>query len=216
MMTFETDPSSAAIIEDIGRISATSPSTAIAYIYFDANGGRRYDTAVILRTIITQLTHQIGSLPTNLVALHRKFDTNDLLPSLADFEKVLLQQFDELQHLYLVFDAMDECEDFEQVHRALQILGKISEASLGNLHLLATSRYLPEIEDCFDYLDATCINFEIDKVNRDIRQYVRTVFSEDRRLSRWPESVQVEAEMELMAGAQGMYVSTAGLSSRAY
>ena len=229
MIVVKIDPGSAAIIEDVSRIPAPSPSTAMVYIYFDANGGHKYDTAVILRTIITQLVHQVGSLPTSLVDLYEECDTkNDRLPPrrreyaasreskpiLAKFEQVLHHQLDDLQHLYLVFDAMDECEDFEQIQRALQIFKKISKASLGNIHLLATSRYLPEIEDCFDGRDASCINFEIDKVNHDIRQYVRAVFSGDPRLSRWPSPMQREVETELMAKAQGMYVSTISLNSR--
>ena len=225
-----TDPGSAAIIEDVSRISATSPSTATAYIYFDANGGYQYDTAMILRTIVAQLIHQIGSLPTSLVDLHDTYNTNrpsprvrgefvvfsvwGNKPSLIEYERVIQHQIDELQHLYLVFDAMDECEDFEQIHQALQIIKKISKANPGNVHLLATSRHLPEIEDCFDNLDAKCVNFETDMVNHDIRQYVRTVFSDDLRLRRWPNPVQQEVETELMAKTQGMYVSTASLNSR--
>ena len=184
---------------------------------------------MILRTIISQLIPQLGSLPTSLVDLYEESDTkNDFLPSrrreyaasrenkpiLAEFERVLQHQLDELQHLYLVFDAMDECEDFEQIHCALQIINKISKVSLGDVHVLATSRYLPEIEDCFNDLDASCIKFEIDKVNHDIRQYIRTAFSDDARLSRWPNAMQQEVETELMAKAQGMYVSTVGLDSR--
>lgn len=226
MIIFNTDSGSAAIIDDISRFPATSPSTAIAYIYFDANGGHTFDTAKILRTIIMQLIHQTGNLPASLVDLHKKCGQTYLLqkrvygtpqgdkPSLAEFEQVLHDQLDELKHLYLVFDAMDECENFNQIYGALQIIKKISEASPGSVHLLATSRYLPEIEDCFDDLDASCITFEIDRVNHDIRQYVRTVFSDDPRLSRWPNPVQQEAEAELMAKAQGMYVSAVNGNSR--
>ena len=231
MATIKTDPGSAAIIEDVSRIPATSPSTAIAYIYFDANGGYKYDTTLILRTIITQLIHQVGSLPTSLVDLYAECDTkNGLLPHrrgeyaaswenkpiLAKFELVLQHLLDGLQQLYLILDALDECEDFEQIHRALQSINKIATASPSDVHLLATSRHLPEMEDCFDELDASCMTFEIDRVNHDIRQYVRTVFSNDPRLSRWPNPMQQEVETELMAKAQGMYVSIVSLSSRTY
>lgn len=227
MMIFNTDSGSAAIIDDISRFPAASPSTAIAYIYFDANGGHTFDTAKILRTIIMQLIYQTGNLPASLVDLHKKCGQTHLLqkrvygtrqgdkPSLAEFEQVLHDQLDELEHLYLVFDAMDECEHFNQIYAALQLIKKISEASPGIVHLLATSRYLPEIEDCFNDLDASCITFEIDEVNHDIRQYIRTVFSDDPRLSRWPNPVQQEAEAELMAKAQGMYVSAVNRNIRA-
>ena len=125
-------------------------------------------------------------------------------PSLEAFEKVFRHQVNELRHLYIVFDAMDECKDFEQVHAALQIIRKVSKTTLGKLHLLATSRYSPEIEDCFTEFGASCIHFEVEEVDTDIRHYIRTRFSEDPKLNRWPIVVHQEVETELMAQSQGM------------
>lgn len=150
--------------------------------------------------------HQTASVPVEL--LHQ-FENRDRSresfdPVLKEVEIAVVHKINELKDVYVVFDALDECTDFDQLHEALQVIKRLSLTSLCRINLLATSRYLPEIEDLFNELNATSIPVEVANVNHDIRLYIRAKFSEDPRLRAWPRALQEEVEKELMNQAQGM------------
>jgi len=190
----------------------------MAYIYFDSNSGLEVDANSMLRTLITQLVYQKRALPACLVELHEKhvigdseFDRQDsghvfrsFNPPVEALEQVLRRIADKMDHVYFVFDALDECKDIVQLHNALKVIEDIGSWSSGKIHMLATSRSLPDIRDCFEFLGATCVPFDINQVDPDIRRSIWAQLLNDPKMRKWPKVVKQEVETELIAQAQGM------------
>lgn len=191
---------------------------AIAYLYFDSNSGLNLDDDSMLRTLITQLVYQTRSLPASLVELYEQCDVRDydfyerssgpafrsLKPPVEAFENVLHRIADEMDHVYFVFDALDECKDIFQLRKVLKVIEKIDSWSSGKVHLLTTSRSLPDIQECFESIGATCIRFDTNQVGPDIRRSIQARLSDDPKMRKWLKAVQQDVETELMAQAQGM------------
>lgn len=190
----------------------------MAYIYFDSNNGLEVDANSMLRTLITQLLYQKRALPACVVELHERHvvsgsesyrqDSGRVLrrinPPVEALEQVLRRIVGDMDHVYFVFDALDECNDIAQLHKALKVIEDIGGWSSGKIHMLATSRSLPDIQDCFESLGATCVPFDINQVDPDIRRSILAHLSNDPKMRKWPKAVKQDVETELMAQAQGM------------
>src|SRR5215472_2154835 len=89
-------------------------------------------------------------------------------------------------HVYIVLDALDECKSEEQT-ALLDFVETIVAQKLGRLHLLITSRRLPNIEEALTPLVNGQISLEV-AINEDIRIYIRDTLKNDRFLKRFKET----------------------------
>ena len=111
----------------------------------------------------------------------------------------------EFKGVYIILDALDECEDRGKL---LEDIETITGWELENLHILVTSRREKDIEESLDPLvDGTkkiCIQSAL--VNDDIRTYVHKRLRTDQKLKRWQNRSEVQQEIEtvLMSKADGM------------
>ena len=111
----------------------------------------------------------------------------------------------EFKGVYIILDALDECEDRGKL---LEDIETITGWELENLHILVTSRGEKDIEDSLDSLvDGTkkiCIQSAL--VNDDIRIYVHKRLQTDQKLKRWQDRPEVQQEIEtiLVRKADGM------------
>ena len=110
-----------------------------------------------------------------------------------------------LGDIYVILDALDECVERDEL---LEYLKQILSWEDVNVHVLATSRREPEIEDALTPLTntQTRINIQSNLVNADIRTYVHDRLQVDRKLKRWQKNPKVQREIEdtLMKKAHGM------------
>jgi hypothetical protein len=112
----------------------------------------------------------------------------------------------EKPYLFIVLDALDECDDREEL---LQILTSVSEWKAHNTHICITSRKERDIEESLlqiidrDYI----IDAQSDLVDPDIRLYIVERLSRDNSMGKWRQGSQdKEIETVLMNKANGMYV----------
>jgi hypothetical protein len=107
----------------------------------------------------------------------------------------------EFSTVYIVIDALDECSELEKM---LQMLRDIRQWNMENLHILVTSRELPEIENSFSKLttDGLCLHGPC--VDHDISQYIVERLKNDLKLAKWPPDVREEIRITLSCGARGM------------
>jgi len=105
------------------------------------------------------------------------------------------------EHVYVVLDALDECQDREQL---LPLVEEIMNWKIGKLHLLATSRAEQDIADHIGPLVTAQINLRGTLVDADIQTHLRERLRNDSRLKRWPVKVHEQIEVVLMEGAHGM------------
>jgi hypothetical protein len=107
-----------------------------------------------------------------------------------------------------MIDALDECprHDGERVE-LLAALAEIRHWNLPGLHIMATSRKEPDIEEALTpLLTCSSVCIQTNQVDGDIRKHVKSQLDIHRQLKKWPPEIKKEIEDALVHGAAGMYV----------
>ena len=177
----------------------------MAYFYFDFNDEKKQQYGRMLRSLILQLVRCREAVPAAIESLYSSCARGSTQPAdgpLLDVLKDIIQGFDKI---FIVLDAMDECQKRYELLGALEI---ICSWELQNLHLLATSRKEKDITDTLNALvqDSNKIMVQGSSVNDDIRAYVRSRLQNDHCLRRWQKQskVQDEIEIRIMEKVDGM------------
>lgn len=197
--------SSSTVIEAVAAHSQTQPTTAFAYFYFNFNDTGKRDTNAVLRSLIKQLAAQYDSVPPSLLQVYR--DHGNGARSIEEISLVTTLQNLVLtfQSVYLIFDALDESSEIPNV---LELLHEISSWGLSRLHVMVTSRQLPEIEELFSSICDAKICLQESDTNVDIELYVKDKLANDKALAKWPLDVRYQIQKMLLIGEDGMYVTS--------
>lgn len=112
---------------------------------------------------------------------------------------------EELDHVFVVIDALDECPKNEGREQLLVVITDIHSRSLDNLHVMVTSRREPDIEEALlPLLKTPAISLQGSQVDLDIRLHISSQLSTDPKLKKWPDETKAEIESALTSGANGM------------
>ena len=124
--------------------------------------------------------------------------TTDSTDSMITTLQHMMNEFD---HVYIIVDALDECEDRDELLKFLKTM-KTWESKTH--HVLVTSRKEQDIDDSIGatVTDQICIQSGL--VDPDIRIYVEERLKHDDRLNKWPAEVRCEIEKVIMEGVAGM------------
>lgn len=164
-------------------------------------------TTNLLRSLLSQLVESSESISSSVRTLYDSYShtqppTDQLLSSIRS-----MVDSHRNRNVFMIIDALDEClSESGERSDLCDSLRTIKEWAASNLHVLVTSRSLIELTNS---LDALCtigsISIEGAVVESDIRKFIRTQLSNDRKLQKWPTEIQGEIEKALTCGAQGMY-----------
>jgi hypothetical protein len=176
----------------------TDTSFATAFYYFDFNNDGKRDAISLVRALVAQLLAKIPTTASYLEALSSQIGERPLdIEYLLDILKTFIQQLDQT---YLVIDALDECQECEEL---MKFIEELHDCKFDGLHILVASRQIPEIEeviaDCAT--SALCLQTA---VNQDISILIQGRLSSDRKFQKWPFGVRREIEEALTGGACGM------------
>ena len=185
------------IVEDVKKFCSNPSLSTTGWGYYYCYFGRNQDeTPHFLRWLINQLCRQIKGLPPDVQHLFREGGH----PSTSRLLQVLESVSQLFSRIYVVIDALDESKDRE---RLLEVLIKILEAgNLCTVQLLVTSRKELDIERAILPL-STSLSLSNPYVDEDIRTYIKSYLSQNRRFSMWPDDLKTEIEKALVKGAKG-------------
>ena len=175
----------------------------LLYFYFDYKRQTEQTAFNILVTLLRQLLSTHSTFPNAASDLHKRIEKGQGLPSFKDlmmaFRNICASSSEEL---FLVFDALDECD--EQTHRE-PILDLLDFMSGSNVRVLITSRpYPPDINNAFENYP----QIVIEAADIDIRAFLLEKITKSRRkISRFiDEALREEIIQLITAKSQGMYV----------
>ncbi|KAM3087481.1 hypothetical protein ACMFMG_001567 [Clarireedia jacksonii] len=190
---------SSSIIQHLTFNIERQPKTAIAYFYFDFNG---YITSM-LKSLIAQLSVQSGGLSTPLKDLYNNYGKK---ASSSPTDEALLQAFHDIllsfHNVYIIFDALDEASRNDEL---LSFITKVQGWQYQRLHLLVTSRQLPEIEDTLSDIVTGKICLQNSEIRHDIEYYVMDILANDKTMSKWPRKLRMEIQNKLVYEGDGMF-----------
>ena len=189
------------IVEHILSESQSESKIATAYFYFDFNDSSKQHVSSLLRSLLAQLSARNPSLQLLLHKAYASSQSGQLQPTTEAMIDILSQMLATFEHVYLFFDALDECVELEELCTAIL---KISTWKLDAVHVLATSRKERELQDTLHSLATYQVSIQSALVEADIRLHVSERLLNDQKLKKWQEEDKREIEKKLVAGANGM------------
>jgi hypothetical protein len=181
--------------------SQQTPGSVISYFYFDFNDSENSNSESLIRSLIAQLSGQMTNTSPVLEKMFAQYQDGAFQPRMADLLAILSRMLQDFQNVYFVIDALDECIDLEE---ALEILAAIQSWSINHLHIVVTSRLLPEIGETLSVLSTEVISVGELLIDRDIRLYISHRLTTDRSLAKWPLEIRRLIQNTLSQGAGGM------------
>ncbi|THZ11063.1 hypothetical protein D6C91_09549 [Aureobasidium pullulans] len=190
----------------IHRLNSASPSRALAFFYFDVNGGGQQTVVQMLRTLLSQLCSRP---PINLDRLQTLYNTcgkGTSSPSIDQLSDTLKDIISLSGQVTVVIDALDECDEPSEV---ISWLEDLLEANYSTLQLLVTSR---STGDTGRVIDGWTRRHElhpiqVDEVNKDISDYLHTRLFVGDEFSKWSSGYGLREmiKKEVSQQANGMF-----------
>jgi hypothetical protein len=195
---------SSTIIENLLQHCRDAPGMATVYFYFDFKDTEKQNPDLMVRSLLYQLLQQCKTIPLSLDTLFASYGIGRQ-PSLQALLKTLQRTMEGFNQIYIVLDALDECNQRIELMSVLKIVAGWQNQ---DLHLLMTSRKEQDIESSMeDFLCAeNYVYLQSDRVDTDIQLYVKHRLSYDKTLIKWGKETAVRQEIEarLLEGAHGM------------
>lgn len=145
-----------------------------------------------------------SQLPAELKRLYNlnKFKDAGEIPTAKRLYPVLVSTFKSFSRVFLILDALDECDQKTQRKRLLPLFHKMGKDSV---RLFLTSRQYPE--DIQDSFGATAVpRIKLSAQTEDIRSYIQTKINESPRAKRLVQKAKCKEKIisELSDCANGM------------
>lgn len=192
---------SSTVIEHLVQYCQQKPQTAVAYFYFDFHDTGKRDTASLVRSLITQLSAHYELIPQPLLDLYKAHGNGTKPVEERALIATLWNLVLAFHNVYLVFDALDESTNCEDV---LELIRIIQGWELSHLHLSVTSRQSPEIEESLADLVTDKICLHDSELNKDIILYVADKLENDKILAKWPMEIKLQIQAKLLEEQDGM------------
>ncbi|CAN9210682.1 unnamed protein product [Alternaria alternata] len=137
----------------------------VAYVYCNYKAQEEQGVSNLLAAILKQLVRGRLSTVVHVEQLHQKHANRGTKPSLDEICSVLRDVLAHYPTVYLVIDALDECQ--EDTRRL--VLAKLRDLQTArDVRLMATSRFIPDIEDAF----REAPRLEVRASREDIKRFV--------------------------------------------
>jgi hypothetical protein len=163
----------------------------------------------MLLSIISQLLESspLATWPPEAQELYTKYGKVGLTPDIETLKAKASCIMRRFGRVFIVLDALDEF-DQETRMELLSWIGYVTSASgdpVRGLSVLATSRREQDIESALTPI-ATCqIPIQSEKVDADVRLYVRNWLNSAEHSRKFPTNIKDEIETALVSGSCGMY-----------
>ncbi|KAL0943407.1 uncharacterized protein CTRU02_201293 [Colletotrichum truncatum] len=190
---------SSTAIQYARRHQRSQSQIGLCFFYFTFNDETKQDDSAMLRALIIQLLSQLKTTPKFLKDLYDR-QKNSMLPvtGLLECLHLLVAMFDDV---YVILDALDESPALRARHLMLDTLQSMRDWR--NLHLLVTSRELPEISDGIRASQLETIVMK-NNVNEDIASFVSEHLRSDTALQKF-KKYHARIEQVLTEKAQGVF-----------
>jgi hypothetical protein len=148
----------------------------VAYFYFDYREQSTQTPFAFVSCLLRQILYRCHSLPKATLPLYRRLREKKPLPTWKELTRTLVEVCDEVTNAFLVFDALDECDEDVNREAILEILKDMIASSA---RLFITSR--PQCVDIKLALDV-CPQVTVEATREDIHAFVTRKLDESARM----------------------------------
>lgn len=154
------------LVIDHLRYSAADTQHPVIHIYFDYRDQQHQTIERIVASLLKQLASSCLRLPTAVTALHKRLSEQEKTPQHQDLLLALTILCREQKKVFLVIDALDECDP--SVRK--ELCGFLRTPVSHCIRTFVTSRYHPaDIREFF----SECPQIEIKADSSDLQMYMR-------------------------------------------
>jgi Cdc6-like AAA superfamily ATPase len=187
----------AAIAIDHLLESVQTSSHGVAYVYCNYKAQEEQDTSSMLTAIMRQLVQGRLSAIEPIERLYQKHTDRGTRPSLDEVYSALREVLTHYPYVHIVIDALDEC----QYGTRRQFLDKLQNLQAAHdIRLMATSRFIPEIQDVF----RDALRLEVKASDEDIKRFVSGQIYRLPRCIQRDASLQETVQTKIVAATDGM------------
>lgn len=162
---------------------AQNKSHGVVYVYCDYLVQKEQDASSMLRAIVKQLVQGRYSARQSIEKLHERDAHKGTNTSPDEIYSALRDVVERYSYVHIVVDALDECHGAAHHQLLTKLDGLQAEY---DLRLMATSRFIPEIEDKF----RGALRLEVQASEQDVRRFVAS------QIYRLPACIQRNATLQ--------------------
>lgn len=169
-------------------------------MYFEYTEREQQTPVNVLASLVRQLAAQTPKLPAKLEDLYEKLESKGKKPKFEELFTALVATFESFGQVFLIFDALDECDPRNQRRELLPLFHRMRKSGAS---IFVTSRQYPEdIQESF----RDSAKIELSPKENDIGAYIQQRIDEDARARRLVRQAKCQDRIvsELVDGSQGM------------
>ncbi|KAI5457861.1 hypothetical protein BGZ63DRAFT_70523 [Mariannaea sp. PMI_226] len=170
----------------------------VGYLYCNYQRQETQKADDLLAALLKQLCQRVDLIPHSLAALYDDFKDKSR-PPFVGVSKCLQSAISAYSQVFVVIDALDECNEFER-EKFLTELRNIQESS--HLNLFATSRFTGDIISHFE----GCSTLEVRARRGDIEMYLDQNMKKLKSFVQRNPKLQEDIKESISTAADGMYV----------
>lgn len=181
----------------------------IIYSYFDIRDAEKQSLDGMMRSLVLQLSDQNDELRKLCEELHSSWRRKEQPPG-DPLRKPLLEMIQSLDEVFIVLDALNECNIRETEKLLSWIQPLATSATDTNIHLLVTSVERPDLKPTIPKCSTAggyCMHFQNPKAMEEVEAYIRSQVRKGTEFAaRWEERPDILEAMEtaLITGYDGM------------
>ncbi|KAF2194389.1 purine and uridine phosphorylase [Zopfia rhizophila CBS 207.26] len=190
------------VIDTINKTLASS-KVCIAFLYcvYAERNNQTIDQLLgsVIRQLLQQVLLQQSAIPEKVLELYNSHRHSNTRPDVAELSKHLSSMVSLFSKVYIVVDALDECDDNNKTRSSL--LAQLQNLDT-HVQLFLTSRPLEEI-----LLDA--VQFKVTAQEDDVRKYLSAQIKQESRLAKLcADNGSLEDEIldKVIAKVDGMFL----------
>ncbi|KAJ5988304.1 hypothetical protein N7481_003514 [Penicillium waksmanii] len=190
---------SSIVIDHLDQEFQADPTIGIAYVYCNFKRQDSQNGKDLLASLLKQLAAQCQPFPDSVKELYEYHEARRTRPSTEKASKVLLGIVATFSKVFIIVDALDECQASEREHFLSEVFNLQTQQSV---NIFATSRFISNIMDQFQ--DA--LSLEIRATDEDVGMYLEKHMGNLRPIVRENRQLQEEIRTSILHAVDGMFL----------
>lgn len=186
------------VVDHLQQQFLDTPTVGVAYFFCNFSQQPTVTVATLIACLLRQLVQNMPQVPDAIRDLFARHKQHKIRPQLQDLCRCLNVVASELSRVYIVIDALDECEEGVRNHVLSQIFDLQSNHQLS---FFATSRFIPDITSQFEQYQW----LEIRAHENDVKSYLSGQIANLRPFVRKDASLQELIIQSIAEAIDGMY-----------
>ena len=175
----------AVVVDELEKRFQNDAETGYCYIYFNYKRSADQRPLEVIRSLLRQLSRQRQDVLESVRTIWSQHRGSQNIPSFDIIREVLRSVSTFFTKLYIVIDALDECQESEGFRsKILEVLLDVQTSA--NVNLLLTSRPIANVVQELE----NCCSLSIRADEGDVRTYLES------RISRMPKFIQRNQELQ--------------------